>query len=325
MAAVLPTPQTLLCFLLAYPVARALSSTRDYGRLKYGAPGARGPRILFVGGNPGVARFYGSAAAALADRVGGDVCVLGLRGFTDVGDRRPLSWCRDAVLWALGRPRGCFSVEAQIQHARNHIEAEAAACAEQKRDLVVVGHSIGGFFALKALEGAGVRAKTVCVSPYLENSPEDPDYQSVARIVQSPLAPLIAVAAGLAAAAVGLLPMGLRKRVLLATGETAGMDDGSERCTAEAMCAFANVFTMGALCRDEMRVLSAPFEGPWPDHLVVFDDPPDKWCPARSPVVARARRSGVPVSVVPGAPHAFATRRESRDAVLDRVVDAIKT
>ena len=67
---------------------RARSAEKDFDVLRHTGGSGDGPRILFVGGNPGVARFYAAAAQELADATRGDVAVLGLRGFVggvDVG------------------------------------------------------------------------------------------------------------------------------------------------------------------------------------------------------------------------------------------------
>ena len=120
---------------------RARSAEKDFDVLRH-TGGSDGPRVLFVGGNPGVARFYAAAAQELADATRGDVAVLGLRGFVD-GRRVARGWWGDATRWALNRPRGPFSVEEQIKHVADHIDGERALAKGQGRSLVVVGHSIG--------------------------------------------------------------------------------------------------------------------------------------------------------------------------------------
>ena len=120
---------------------RARSAEKDFDVLRR-TGGSDGPRILFVGGNPGVARFYAAAAQELADATRGDVAVLGLRGFVD-GRRVSRGWWGDATRWALHRPRGPFSVAEQIAHVADHIDGERALAEGQGRQLVVVGHSIG--------------------------------------------------------------------------------------------------------------------------------------------------------------------------------------
>ena len=55
---------------------RARSAEKDFDVLRH-TGGSDGPRVLFVGGNPGVARFYAAAAQELADATSGDVAVLG--------------------------------------------------------------------------------------------------------------------------------------------------------------------------------------------------------------------------------------------------------
>ena len=79
-----------------------------------------------------------------------------------------------------------------------------------------------------------------------------------------------------------------------------------------------------ALGRSEMRRLATPYEGPWPDSLVLFDEPADVWCPAAGPLVDRARAGGTAVVVAAQTPHAFATRAESRERVLGLVADAVE-
>ena len=121
---------------------RARSAEKDFDVLRHTSGSGEGPRILFVGGNPGVARFYAAAAQELADATRGDVTVLGLRGFVD-GRRVSRGWWGDATRWALNRPRGPFSVEAQIAHVAGAIDGERALAEGQGLRLVVVGHSAG--------------------------------------------------------------------------------------------------------------------------------------------------------------------------------------
>ena len=120
---------------------RARSAEKDFDVLRH-TGGSDGPRVLFVGGNPGVARFYAAAAQELADATRGDVAVLGLRGFVD-GRRVSRGWWGDATRWALSRPRGPFSVDEQIAHVATQIDGESALAESQGRRLVVVGHSAG--------------------------------------------------------------------------------------------------------------------------------------------------------------------------------------
>ena len=68
---------------------------------------------------------------------------------------RPLRWWRDAWRWCRGRAEGCFSVDEQAASVTALVAAEAAACAASGRKLVVVGHSIGGYLALRALKASG--------------------------------------------------------------------------------------------------------------------------------------------------------------------------
>ena len=166
---------------------RARSAEKDFDVLRHTGGSGNGPRILFVGGNPGVARFYAAAAQELADATRGDVAVLGLRGFVD-GRRVARGWWGDATRWALNRPRGPFSVEEQIAHVAGAIDGERALAKGQGRRLVVVGHSIGGYFALRARRDVPV----VCVTPYLENREDDPAFRKLRRLVTSPLAPVLA-------------------------------------------------------------------------------------------------------------------------------------
>ena len=188
---------------------RARSAEKDFDVLRR-TGGSDGPRILFVGGNPGVARFYAAAAQELADATRGDVAVLGLRGFVD-GRRVSRGWWGDATRWALNRPRGPFSVEEQIKHVADHIDGERALAEGQGRRLVVVGHSIGGYFALKAQRDVPV----VCVTPYLENREADPAFRKLRRLVTSPLAPVLAFSLASFSTILGIVPKGLRRRLLL--------------------------------------------------------------------------------------------------------------
>jgi len=241
---------------------RARSAEKDFDVLRH-TGGSDGPRVLFVGGNPGVARFYAAAAQELADATRGDVAVLGLRGFVD-GRRVSRGWWGDATRWALSRPRGPFSVDEQIAHVATQIDGESALAESQGRRLVVVGHSIGGYFALKAQRDVPV----ICVTPYLENREADPAFVKLRRLVTSPLAPVLASALASVATLLGIVPKVVRRRLLRAAGATAGMDRVHEDVTTETMCGFGNVVTMLGLARDEMRTLRKPFDGPYPAGLV---------------------------------------------------------
>ena len=296
---------------------RARSAEKDFDVLRHTSGSGDGPRILFVGGNPGVARFYAAAAQELADATRGDVAVLGLRGFVD-GRRVARHWWGDATRWALNRPRGPFSVAEQIAHVADHIDGERALAEGQGRRLVVVGHSIGGYFALKAQRDVPV----VCVTPYLENREADPAFRKLRRMVTSPLAPVLAGTLASVATVLSIVPKVARRRLLRAAGATAGMDHVHEDVTAETMCGFGNVVTMLGLARDEMRRLSKPFDGPYPAGLVLFDDPPDVWCAARGPLVDRAREAGALIRTA-SAPHAFGTRPDARRRVVATVAELV--
>ena len=324
---------------------RARSAEKDFDVLRR-TGGSEGPRILFVGGNPGVARFYAAAAQELADATRGDVAVLGLRGFVD-GRRVSRGWWGDATRWALSRPRGPFSVDEQIAHVATQIDGESALAESQGRRLVVVGHSagrcrnsrgtdrrfdtraidatlvdfttgIGGYFALKAQRDVPV----ICVTPYLENREADPAFVKLRRLVTSPLAPVLASALASVATLLGIVPKVVRRRLLRAAGATAGMDRVHEDVTAETMCGFGNVVTMLGLARDEMRALAKPFDGPYPAGLVLFDDPPDVWCAAKGPLVDRAREAGAVIRTA-SAPHAFGTRTDARRRVVATIAELV--
>ena len=63
---------------------RARSAEKDFDVLRH-TGGSDGPRVLFVGGNPGVARFYAAAAQELATRRGA-TSLFSARGFATVGE-----------------------------------------------------------------------------------------------------------------------------------------------------------------------------------------------------------------------------------------------
>ena len=298
------------------------TATSDFELLRRSSGGG-GPRVVFVGGNPGVARYYDAAAAALADQLDGDVAVLGLRGFFE-GGGRPLRWWRDAWRWCRGRAEGCFSVDEQAASVTALVAAEAAACAASGRKLVVVGHSIGGYLALRALKASGADGVSVCVQPYLENNYADPEFEALRKLLEKPWAPLALAAVASFATFLGVLPRAARRPVLRALGQTDGMDAAHEAMTCDAMCAFGNVFSMAALGRSEMRSLAGPYEGPWPDALLVADEPRDKWSPASGPLVDRARAGGSDVAVVSGVPHAFSTAPASRSAVVAAIAAKVR-
>ena len=225
-------------------LARALAApARDFDVVR-AASGGRGPRVALIGGNPGVARFYEKFARNLAASIDGDVAVVGLRGFLD-GRRASLAWWFNAAAWCVGFERGCFSVDEQIEHARVCLADEAAACEREGRELVVVAHSIGGYFSLKAL-GAGRSTYACLVSPYLENNEGDAKFRGLRGAVCHPLAPVLVVAAAACAGLLGLLPKFVRRAALRAAGQTDGMDSVHENVAVESMCAFSTAFTMAA-------------------------------------------------------------------------------
>jgi len=198
-------------------VANAYSARADFDILRHTGV-SDGPRILFVPGNPGIPRFYAAVARELADATRGDVAVLGLRGFVDGRRRVSKRWWADATRWAANRPRGAFSVEEQIAHVAGAIDREVATAQKQGRRFVVVTHSIGGYFALKARRDVPV----VCVTPYLENREEDPAFRKLRGLVTSPLAPVIACSVASFATLLGMVPKAVRRRLLRAAGATQG-------------------------------------------------------------------------------------------------------
>ena len=207
----------------------------------------------------------------------------------------------------------------QIAHVAGAIDGERALAEGQGRRLVVVGHSIGGYFALRARRDVPV----VCVTPYLENREDDPAFRKLRRLVTSPLAPVLAFSLASFSTLLGIVPKVVRRRLLRAAGATAGMDRVHEDVTVETMCGFGNVVTMLGLARDEMRCLKEPFAGPYPAGLVLFDDPPDVWCAAKGPLVDRARDAGSTIRVATDTPHAFATRPDARRRVVATVAELI--
>ena len=288
--------------------------------------GAAGPRVVFVGGNPGIARYYDAAACLLAEELDADVAILGLRGFFE-GRGRPWGWWMDAARWCGGRARGCFSVDAQIENAEALLKQEHARCLEEGRRLAVVGHSIGGYFMLHALARSGLSAEaaTVAVQPYLQNDVSSDEFRSLRDLLERPWAPLSLIAAAAFAAALGALPRWFKRPVLRMLGQLEGMDRVHEDMTADCMVTFGNVFTMAALGRTEMRTLAADFPPELlPDVLLVCDEPRDKWSPASGPLVDAARARGVDVQVLSGVPHAFGTQPRSREVVAGRVATALR-
>lgn len=301
----------------ASPRASDVGRRSDFDVLTVGSGSVKGPRVLFVGGNPGVARYYSMAGKALASKLDGDVTILGLRGFDEHGGLRASRWWRDALRWCGGVARGCFSVEAQIDNVATFVRREAALCDAERRSLVVVGHSIGGYFGFKAVERTGCDAITVGVSPYLQNDVTSDAFNALFALLHRWWAPPALAVVAAFASVLGWCPFFAQRRVLKALGQTSGMDDYHERLTCESMCAFGNVFTMAALGRSEMRVLKDDFTGPYPDALLLSDTPRDQWSPAAGPLVDRALAGGTDVQVLSDVPHAFSTAQDSRDKVVD--------
>ena len=304
-------------------VANAYSARADFDILRH-TGGSDGPRILFVPGNPGIPRFYAAVAQELSDATRGDVAVLGLRGFVDGRRRVSKRWWADATRWALlNKPSGAFSVEAQIAHVARAIHHEHAAAKSQGRRFVVVAHSIGGFFALKAKRDVPV----ICVTPYLENREEDPAFRKLRRLITSPVAPLLAFSVASVAALLGVFPKIVRRRLLRAAGATSGMDRVHEDVTAETMCGFGirgfgNVITTLGLARSELRDLREPFDGPYPAALILFD-PPDVWCAAAGPLVDRAKDAGTLIRLSQDTPHAFSTQPDARRRVVATIAELV--
>ena len=118
----------------------------------------------------------------------------------------------------------------QIAHVADHIDGERALAEGQGRRLVVVSHSIGGYFALKAQRDAPV----ICVTPYLENREDDPAFRKLRRLVTSPLAPVLASALASVATVLGVVPRVVRRRILRAAGATVEELENVPTCLADS-------------------------------------------------------------------------------------------
>lgn len=170
-------------------------------------------RLVFVPGNPGIASFYGSAAAALAEDLDASAAVIGFRGHT---------------LAPLLRPTQAFGLEEQVEHVAGFLEAELTASGEQ--EMVVVGHSIGAWVAFEAVRRLAPPQQRRCTAlvglmPYL--SSQTPDALDKAALVQRWFAPILMWVLACAAQLIGWLPVAAWRRsaIKLIEPEVAGYEE----------------------------------------------------------------------------------------------------
>ena len=139
----------------------------------------------------GIASFYGSTAAALAESLDASAAVIGFRGHT---------------LNPLLSPTQAFDLEQQVDHVAGFLEGELAASGEA--DLVVVGHSIGAWVALEAVRrlGANQRRVAACIGlmPYLTT--ETPGALAKGALIRRWFAPALAWLLAGVAQLIGWLP-----------------------------------------------------------------------------------------------------------------------
>ena len=139
----------------------------------------------------GIASFYGSTAAALAESLDASAAVIGFRGHT---------------LNPLLSPTQAFDLEQQVDHVAGFLEGELAVSGEA--DLVVVGHSIGAWVALEAVRrlGANQRRVAACIGlmPYLTT--ETPSALAKGALIRRWFAPALAWLLAGVAQLIGWLP-----------------------------------------------------------------------------------------------------------------------
>lgn len=262
-------------------------------------------RLVFVPGNPGIASFYGSTAAALSESLDASAAVIGFRGHT---------------LNPLLSPTRAFDLEQQVDHVAGFLEGELSASGEA--DLVVVGHSIGAWVALEAVRrlGANQRRVTACLGlmPYLATETEDAGRKAV--LIRQWFAPaLIWLLAGVAQL-IGWLPVRAWRMAALRflEPEISGYDPDQREIAEMSLPRFGTLLNILTLFRAEARNHASPYDfsrlDGFRDRVCLLVSPGDPWCCSES--AGGGAAAGLAVHRVAGLPHAFGTQRASRTAVV---------
>lgn len=103
--------------------------------------------VVFVPGNPGMCGFYTGYADSLRDRLGCAVIVMGLAGHVGRTAARSLP---------ASERRRVFSLEDQLKHVAARAAVVQAKAADDGVPFTIIGHSIGGWIALRAAQQLGL-------------------------------------------------------------------------------------------------------------------------------------------------------------------------
>ena len=117
--------------------------------------------VVFLPGNPGMAGFYCEYADSLCERTGASVLVMGLVGH--------IGRSASSSLPAAERRR-VYSLEDQLKHVVARAAPVQAQAGDRGVPFTIVGHSIGGWIALRAAQQLQ-RQPTSPAKPRLSKSP----------------------------------------------------------------------------------------------------------------------------------------------------------
>jgi len=223
-------------------------------------------RIVIVPGNPGIVEYYEDFAAALWDRLEGEVDVVCL-GLVGHAGRRGLF------------PKGkVWTMHDQVDHVRQYLSEHCA----DVNSVQLVGHSIGAYFALEGLrKHPNLVQNVVGVYPYLTNNPQSEEQRFCKFLVNNRVVVfIVAVLADL----IGRVHLALRRFLLLGLTESFLMGPKAASLTAVAMTRYDAVQNMCHMGRTELDFLDQPpdwelLEAYAERVSFVFNKANDYWAP----------------------------------------------
>jgi pimeloyl-ACP methyl ester carboxylesterase len=218
-------------------------------------------RVLVLPGNPGVAQYYGDFCTSLQAELGGGALVhaLGLLGHTTAAPKEA--------------PLRTYLLDEQEQHVLAALDA-------QPGPVLLVGHSIGAYLALRALQ-----ARPACVLgvvglyPFLRLNEDSWEQRAIKLACR--LQPLVLVVA-LCAALLAALPLRLRRFLLQPLLRLIQLDDAALETTLSWVRAGSalNVCHLGA---SEFTALARPQDLASMHHLdrvaLLYGPAADFWAP----------------------------------------------
>lgn len=282
-------------------------------------------RVCVVPGNPGVAAYYADFVDALQLELGPSASVCGESLRCALPPCAPrLTLGHAAALGLLGHSRQplharTFDLEEQVAHTVRFVDESTA----DGTRLVLCGHSIGAWLALRALRERPDRVHCVVgLYPFLLNNPASRLQRVLAAAVR--LRPLVWLVAQ-CTAVLGLLPARWRRGLLGPLLRRAGLEataiaiacDGLRASSVQNTCvlgaaefaALAAEPDWAALQQDAARValFYSPVETHEPAH--------DIWAPPAHAALVRRHAPGVTVVEDAAHGHMFCTTAEGSRSV----------